>query len=143
MLFRSGQTILEARLVFTADTTQTGSVGLTLNGQYTDDAPVFMDVPSDLSARIKTSASVSWTPEDQSAGAEYTSPDIKAIIQEIVNHPNWKPGNSLALFETHASGGARREKTFDADPVRAPKLLIRVQGVLATAGAGQIGRAHV
>ncbi len=132
-----GQTILEARLVFTADTTQTGATGLTLNGQYSDNAPAFMDVQSNLSARIKTSASVSWTPEDQSAGAEYTSPDIKAIIQEIVNHPNWKPGNSLALFETHASGGARREKTFDADPVRAPKLLIRVQGVLATAGAGQ------
>jgi type IV pilus assembly protein PilY1 len=131
------QTILEARLVFTADTTQTGTTDLTLHGEYRADATAFADVKNNISTRLKTAASVNWGPIDQVAGTEYTSPDIKAIVQEIVNHPSWQPGNALVLLEDYVSGAARREKTFDADPVRAPKLLLRVQGVLATAGGGQ------
>jgi type IV pilus assembly protein PilY1 len=132
-----GQTILEARLVFTADSSQTGTTDLVFHGEYRENADAFVDIQDNLSTRIKTAASVNWTPVDQTAGAEYTSPDLKAIIQEIVDHSGWQPGNAIVLLEEHVSGAARRAKTFDADPIRAPKLLIRVQGVLATAGAGQ------
>jgi len=132
-----GQKILEARIVFAADATETGVTDLVFRGQVSADAPPFEDVKNNISGRVKTSASVTWSPPDQTAGVSYVSPDLSAIVQEIVNHASWAPGNSLAIIEEHVSGAARRLKTFDADPALAPILKIKVEGQLATGGAGQ------
>ncbi len=132
-----GQTILEARLVFTADSSQSGATTLRFKGEMGADAATFVDQKNDLSARVKTTASVDWVAPDQSAGVQYTSPDLKDIVQEIVDGSGWVPGNAIALFEEHVSGGARREKTWDSDKIRAPILMLKIQGPLATTGSGQ------
>jgi hypothetical protein len=46
-----------------------------------------------------TTAQVDWDAVAHfSSGNWYNSPEIKTIIQEIVNQAGWAPGNSLALF---------------------------------------------
>ncbi|MEE9265942.1 MAG: hypothetical protein V3V86_04355, partial [Gammaproteobacteria bacterium] len=132
-----GQKILEARIVFAADSSQSGATTLRFRGETSADAAVFVDAPNNISKRIRTTASVDWVPADQTAGAQYTSPDLSAIVQEIINGAGWLPGNALALFEEHVSGGARREMTWDLDKLKAPVLRLKIQGPLATTGAGQ------
>ncbi|PKN37545.1 MAG: hypothetical protein CVU62_07370, partial [Deltaproteobacteria bacterium HGW-Deltaproteobacteria-2] len=64
----------------------------------------------------------SWTLDQQ-----YNSPEIKTIIQEIVNQVNWAAGNSLALFWDDHEGrgtGARDAYSYDTSTVKAAKLHI-------------------
>jgi type IV pilus assembly protein PilY1 len=120
-----GQKILEARLVFTADADQSGATTLRFRGEKGADAATFADVKNDLAKRAKTTASVDWVAPDHTQGVQYTSPDLAPIIQEIVNGAGWLPGNALAIV------------TWDRDKLKAPTLMLKVQGALATTGAGQ------
>lgn len=47
--------------------------------------------------RTKTTSSVSWGATSLGAGL-VQSPDIKSVIQEIVNQPGWNAGNALAVL---------------------------------------------
>lgn len=53
------------------------------------------DLSSDPSGRDETSASVDW--DDMANGYPVQSPDIAAVVQEIVNQVGWASGNALAL----------------------------------------------
>jgi len=53
--------------------------------------------------------------------------DIKTIIQEIVNRPDWQAGNTLSIvLRGTASGVWSRKfvKSFEAGASTAPKLVI-------------------
>jgi type IV pilus assembly protein PilY1 len=132
-----GQKILEARIVFTADAAESGGTTLRFKGEKGADAATFEDVANGLSSRAKTTASVDWVAPDQTAGVQYRSPDLAAVVQEIVDGSGWLPGNAIALFEEHVSGGARRAMSWDRDKLKSPILLLKIQGPLATTGAGQ------
>jgi hypothetical protein len=43
-------------------------------------------------------AQVLWTPTEWTAGTIYSSPDISALIQAVVDRPGWKWGNAMQLF---------------------------------------------
>ena len=46
-----------------------------------------------------TSASVVWTcAEDWVIWQQYRTPDLKTVIQEVVNRAGWASGNAIALF---------------------------------------------
>ena len=47
--------------------------------------------------RVRTSNSVSWVATNLGAGYK-SSPDIKSVIQEVINRPGWVSGNSIALL---------------------------------------------
>lgn len=54
---------------------------------------------ANYNARTRTDAVINW--DDIPAWTEgelYTSPDIKSLIQEIVNLPAWASGNPLVIF---------------------------------------------
>jgi hypothetical protein len=68
---------------------------------------------ADRYANYRTSAIVDWDNiPPWTIDNVYPSPDIKTVIQEIVNDPNWASGNALALFwedfddrSTHSGSG--------------------------------------
>ena len=69
-----------------------------LRGEDSDNAVTFTDYDN-YSARPRTSAVVYWDDiPPWTAGVVYTSPNIKTIIQEIVDRPNWVAGNDLVIF---------------------------------------------
>lgn len=74
----------------------------------------------------KTTATVSDT---ISANGWKTSPDVKTIIQEIVNQSSWISGNSILIF-IHDNGNApwtwngTQITTFDGTPANSTKLNI-------------------
>ena len=76
----------------------TNAVKTKIEGEDTDDAATFSDITNYLT-RSRTSANVNWDPTGTwSVGVEWSSPDIKTIIQEIVNRVGWSSGNDIVLF---------------------------------------------
>jgi hypothetical protein len=77
-----------------------------------------------VTGRAKTTASVSWVASNLGAAA-VDSPDLKAIIQEVVNRPGWVSGNALSLvFEYTGSGQDFGAVSRDASATDCPILTI-------------------
>ncbi|MGD8938325.1 MAG: PilC/PilY family type IV pilus protein [Gammaproteobacteria bacterium] len=135
VLINQGATILEATLEFTAQSSATASTTLIFKAEADDNANGFVNSNSNISSRTTTSASVSWSPGDWTRNNTYVTPDLKSIIQEVVNRDTWEPGNALAIIQTASSGG-RNAYTFDNQPADAALLRIKVQsgGVAQAAG---------
>ncbi len=77
------------------------------------------------------SASWKWTQDEPwTANAWLESPDLKSVIQEIVNRPGWSSDNVLVVIytiNTVTFGDERRFWSFDGDPAKAAKLVITCQ----------------
>jgi hypothetical protein len=121
-----GAAITSAYIQFTVDETDAGSISLTIRGEDTDNALTFSETDNNISARSKTSASVSWSPADWGtvgeAGSAQRTPDIKSVIQEIVDRNGWDSGNSLAIIIS--GSGVRTAESYDGSASSAPKLFV-------------------
>ncbi|TMQ61754.1 MAG: PKD domain-containing protein [Candidatus Eisenbacteria bacterium] len=76
-----------------------------------------------MSTRPRTTASTSWVPVAWvagEAGANQRTPDLAALIQEVVSRPGWASGNALVLIVT--GSGHRCAWSFDGKPSAAPLL---------------------
>ncbi len=97
-----GATITKAYIQFTVDETSSVTTNLSIRGHDTNDAAVFTSATNNVSNRATTTASVTWSPSSwNSVGASGTNertPEMKAIVQEIVNRSGWSPGNDMAMI---------------------------------------------
>jgi hypothetical protein len=107
-----GARIKRAYLQFTAFPEDAGSekTDLVLHAELAVNAEPFAEVKHNITSRRKTAASVKWSPEPWTVGGERSkrqrTPDLASVIQEVVNQPDWKKGNSLVLM---ISGSGRRK----------------------------------
>ncbi|MCK3779473.1 RTX toxin [Ensifer sesbaniae] len=119
-----GAVITNAYIQFTTDEVSTGAVSLLIRGQDADDAAAFTTAKFDVSSRPITDASVDWTPGDWTirgeAGADQRTPDLKAIIQEIIDRDGWAALNDIAFLITGT--GRRTAESFDGNAAAAPLL---------------------
>ena len=137
-----GQLILSANVTFTgADNQAQNDVDSRITGEDADNAATFVDL-ANFEARTHTTANVTW----DAIGAwvingEYDTPDIRDIIQEIVNRPGWVAGNSIVIFwedwegrSTAVNGTYRTAEDHDTTPAEAAVLNINalIPGVTAT-----------
>ena len=105
-----GSTILSAKVTFTID--NSGNPGtsndFTILAEAAGNASVFswhdeggwagLD-PFNITNRDRTAASVGWAPAAAPAvGTTLDTPDIKSLIQEIVNQGGWSENNRLTLM---------------------------------------------
>ncbi len=97
-----GSTIDEAHLTVRCLNDYSGTVvNSRISAEDVDNPPAFADdaVAFDArwtdrtSARIEWDAIPAWT-----ADTDYDSPDIKAVIQEIVDREDWASGNAIVIF---------------------------------------------
>ena len=106
--------ITNAYIQFRADESQSGVTNLTLKGQGADNPLAFGGGSSNITNRPVTTASVAWAPPPWSAGQQGSAqrtPDLSAVIQEIVNRKGWSPGNALVLIIT--GSGRRVAESFE------------------------------
>lgn len=117
-----GMTIESAYLSLFFEQRLSGSDDLdaTIYAQDEDD-PVAFDSYSGGSqpwtGRSPTTASVAWTLDDGgwTNGTYYSSPDIKTILQEIVDRPGWAAGQAMLLYlEDEGPTPVGNEATFEA-----------------------------
>jgi hypothetical protein len=80
---------------------------------------------STANGKVKTAATVQWTAGTWVNGTQYTTPDLKDIIQEVVDRPGWASGNAmmaLILDNESLSSDWRSVVGYDSDPTYAPTL---------------------
>src|SRR5262249_39031941 len=133
-----GTAISAAYIQFTAKATESGATSLTINGQADDNAATFTTTSNSISTRPRTTASVAWSPNawtSGQAGTDQRTPDLSAVIQEIVNRSGWASGNAIALVVTGT--GTRTAYTFDGSSTQAAVLHLEYLGV-ATAPTARL-----
>ena len=80
----------------------------------------------DLTSRPTTASFVSWNiPPWNTVNETHQSPDLSALVQEVVDRPGWTRGNALVLlFE---GSGVRVAESFDGKPTAAPRLCVEFE----------------
>ena len=121
-----GAQIQSATIQFTVDETNSGSTSLTIRGEDTNNASRFTTSSYNVTSRPDTSASVNWYPPAWNsvgaAGADQRTPDLAAIVQEIVNRSGWSQGNSMAFFIS--GSGERTAESYNGSSSKAALLSI-------------------
>lgn len=130
-----GATISSAYIQFKASSDDGTTGTYTIKGEDVDNPAVFSSSSSNISGRTTTSASVTWDSSSTPAitnwtkGNTYDTPDLKAIVQEIVDRENWESGNAMSFIITGT--GTKYTYTYDNGPTTpddTPVLYIEFEG---------------
>ena len=128
-----GATITAAYLEFACDETwPTAATQLTIRGQAHNN-PVTFSIDNNITNRARTSNYITWdiTAQWATVRERHQSPDLSAIVQEIVDRSGWTSGNSMVFIVT--GWGRRTAESWNGanshgDLTLAPKLHIEYTG---------------
>lgn len=123
-----GSTITNAYILFTTDETDTEPTSLTIWGESSGDAKIYENIVNNISTRAKTSAVVDWPDVSGwgvvgETGVNQQSPDLTAIVQEIIDLPAWDFDKPIA-FIIEGSGKRVAESYNGGGDTKAPLLHI-------------------
>ena len=121
-----GSTIDSATIKFytPASSSATGK-SVTIDGNDVNSAAIPTN-EGHIRSATKTSATVSWTFGSISGGS-IESPEIKTIVQEIVNRAGWASGNAMTIYlhtPTTSSDWDLTVRTYDHSSGQAPHINI-------------------
>ena len=125
-----GATINSAYVEFETDETDSGATNLVIYGEDIDDANAFAAAANDISNRSTTTASVNWSPGAWNTVNElHQTPDLSAIIKEIIDRPGWVSGNDLVITIEPGAGCVdtncqRTAESFDGEAGAAALLVV-------------------
>jgi outer membrane protein assembly factor BamB len=96
-----GAKVRRAYLQFTCDEPSDDPTALTIRIEDSADALQFNSDSHDVSSRPLTNPEVAWQPpawkNPGDAGAPQRTPDLAALVQSVIDRPDWAPGNALAF----------------------------------------------
>lgn len=115
--FASGVKIKNAYIQFSAAARNDEPTELVFQAEDSGHSPSLVEVK--IADRKSGAASVTWQPKRWHPGRirsrDQRSPDIAALVQEVLDHPGWQAGNALTVIVSgsgvrvaHASDGAKR-----------------------------------
>jgi hypothetical protein len=96
--------ISSATIQFFVDETDTeADTDVLIFGEKSVDSATFEAIPFNITSRPMTTASVLWDDIPEwtvvgEAGPAQRTPNLAAIIQEIINQPGWASGNALSIL---------------------------------------------
>lgn len=118
--------IEEAYIQFHVDEISLLNTNLSITGEAADDATPFLSTAYNLSDRNKTLATVNWDvptwPLVSAEGGDQQTPNLAAIVQEIVDRDGWLAGKNMAFIIT--GSGTRTAEAYDGSTADAPQLCI-------------------
>ena len=118
-------TILGAEIQFKANGSNSGFASLDIQADDTGSAAAIIESNSNLSSRSRTQAQINWIPPawtDGERGWKQLSPDIKSVVQEVVDRPDWQSSNNLMILISGT--GKRRAMSYNENPNMSPKITI-------------------
>ncbi|MBN2717390.1 MAG: metallophosphoesterase [Deltaproteobacteria bacterium] len=128
MSIPAGATITNAFIQLTCDETDSEAATLFIAGEASDNATPFTADAYNVSSRSVTTASVAWSVPEWllvgEAGDAQRSPDLSAVIQEVVDRSGWVSGNSIGIIVTGETGGVRHAEAYDGSSADAPLLYV-------------------
>ncbi|MEK7270257.1 MAG: hypothetical protein AAB215_04855, partial [Planctomycetota bacterium] len=93
-----GATVTSAKVRMYVVSDDNRYLSVTYKAEAADSSAAFSTTAGDLSSRAKTVASVSDVPAAWTNETWAESPDLTALVQEVVSRPGWASGNALAIF---------------------------------------------
>lgn len=98
-----GATVTSAfvRFIGNATFTHDGAVAVGLEDA---DNPTNPTSRADAAARVMTTATATWTAASPVAGVAIDTPDLTAVVQEVIDRPGWASGNNMHLMIDRISG---------------------------------------
>ena len=121
-----GAHITDAYLLFQVDEKDVGATALQIRGEAAADSLSFSSTAFDITSRPVTAASVDWSPPAWdavgAAGAAQQTPNLAAVVQEVVDQGGWLAANAMAFVISGA--GKRVAESFDGKTAAAPLLHI-------------------
>ncbi len=140
----AGAIIQNAYIQFTVDATSKNTNPCVVNIKAEDNANplTFSDTTRyGMSSRPKLMDSTQWTVSNGgtwntvgSATADQRTPNLKNLVQTLVNKNGWNKGNAMAFYLNGT--GVREVEAFDGDAPKAAQLVIEFLG--DTTGGGPI-----
>jgi len=118
-----GAVISAATIQFVAKGTHSDPYTMTIAAQLVVSAPPISDTDVyttalyNLSTRPTTVSSVTWSMPAwtlDEAGANELSPDLAAIVQEVVDQAGWSAGNHILFIADTPEGGPRYAYSYDS-----------------------------
>lgn len=136
-----GATVTSAWIQFTTDEKSTTPTNLVIDAAASDTTKPFKTTKFSISSLPRTTAKTNWSPQawnviGESAAAQRT-PDLSAIIGEVVTRPGWSSGNAITLVV--AGSGERVAESFNGDAAAAPLLHVEFTGGYNTAPSVDAG----
>jgi hypothetical protein len=126
LLIPRGAHISSSYIQFTCDEVNSDAASLTIKGEAVDNSSTFTTTAGSISARAKTTASVSWIPAAWQiadvAGADQRTPELATIIQEIVDRSGFTSASALSIIITGT--GSRVAEAYEGVPASAAKLFV-------------------
>ena len=110
-----GSAFIDLRAAFS----DSGGASNTIVGQAVDDAaPLtgFNGFSNDISSRVPTTAFKNWSIPNFTNGNTFSTPDIKNIVQEIVDRPGWASGQAMFFRFQNGAGSALNNNRRGASP---------------------------
>jgi len=130
-----GAVITNAYIQFTSDEVGTGAASFVIRGEDADESAAFTAIKFNVSSRPTTDASVAWTPASWTvrgeAGIAERTPDLKAIVQEIIDRGGWAALNDMAF--TLVGTGTRVAKSYEGSAAGA--ALLHIEYTVPVAGS--------
>jgi Secretion system C-terminal sorting domain len=124
----NGATINNAHIQFTSESSaNVDPSSIDIYGEASDNAITFSNMLNNISSRTKTSASIlGWSPlawtSTGVSGPNQRTPNIAAVVQEIVNRPGYTSSSAISiLFE---GTGRRLAVSFETNPLQAAEMCI-------------------
>lgn len=132
-----GATITSARLRFSSGQSDVSNADIAFYGELVTNSQSFTTGNSNISKRPLTSAKTEW-----STGASFpvsgntiNTPDITAVVQEVVNQSGWCGGNALSIIAVakgQSSSSAKRVVSADDGTSGAPQIVVNYDDTTAT-----------
>ena len=141
-----GATIVQAVIELRPNAAHSDPAEFVIAGQASDDPATFATTANNISStgvRPHTAATVDWSAPAWSTATAEQTPDLTAIVQEIVDRPGWCGSNSMAfIIEPKLDAGLnpigpgpRLADAYDSNPTNAPILRVDFDEENVPAGA--------
>ena len=129
LMIPQGKKIEQAYIQFTCDEPSTEPTKVMIHVEDADNAVTFTEAPKNVSSRRLIQQGVEWyipgwDKEGRSSEKERT-PDLTALVQQMVNRPQWQEGNALSFVIT--GEGHRVAEAQDGSATGAPTLVVKVE----------------
>jgi hypothetical protein len=128
-----GSTVDSARVQFATDELGSAPASYVIKGHKSGNAPPFVHgrtapgAMKNISTREPTAATVAWNNVPawdlvREEGPDQRTPELKSILQEIIQQPGWSRGNAAVFTFVNAPGNTGR-RTGEAKDGRVPPYL--------------------
>ncbi|MEM7393569.1 MAG: hypothetical protein AAF492_14585, partial [Verrucomicrobiota bacterium] len=139
LLIPAGAIVTNAWIQFGAKDTDTEATDLQIFGELSTNAVTFANLNSNITTRPMTATMVAWSSIPAwtagEKGPTQRTPNIAAVVQEIVNQPGWTENSPIVI--TFQGTGQRNAWSYDGNISDAPLLHVDfLVGIVPVDGDG-------